>query len=65
MEEIMISTFCLKLVTRKDPANINLYLNWFHLVVSCILPMAILVIVNVRIYLKIGLTRKNRASQVM
>jgi hypothetical protein len=64
-EDFMISTFCLELATRKDPANINFYLNWFCLVVSCVLPMALLVIVKVRIYLKNGLTGKNRAGQVV
>jgi hypothetical protein len=36
----------------------------FRLVVSGILPMAILVILNVNIYLKIGETRKNRSRKV-
>jgi hypothetical protein len=48
---------------RKDPAYINFYVNWFRLIVSGVLPMAILVILNVNIYLKIGETRKNRAGQ--
>ncbi len=48
---------------RKDPVYINVYVNWFRLLVSGVIPMAVLVILNVNIYLKIVETRRTRAKQ--
>ncbi len=42
---------------RKDPNYIIYYLNWFCLLVTGVLPMAMLIFLNVNIYRKVIETR--------
>ena len=47
---------------RKDPTYINYYVNWFRLLGTGVIPMAVLIFLNVNIYCKLVETRKRRTK---